>query len=128
MNEMNEINSEIKPRVNKTAFVRNVLKEIGAINDNPPEDWKQKVQEALANENLSMNPVTIYQIRRSEIDRIEHGMPLRSKSIPKSKPKSRTSTDLTFADLKSVQEFAKNFVGGLDGLSNAISAIQSLKV
>lgn len=125
---MNKIDSEIKPKVNKTAFVRNVLKEIGALTENPPDGWKQKVQDALANENLSMHKVTIYQIRKNEIDRIEHGT--RKPSITTQRlqtSKSKIGTDLTFSDLQSVQEFSKKFVGGLDGLSSAISAIKSLK-
>ena len=55
-----------QPKVNKTAFVRNVLKEIGAITANPPEGWRQKVEEALAKQSLSMHQVTIFRFVRRQ--------------------------------------------------------------
>jgi len=121
-------------KVNKTAFVRNVLKEIGAITANPPEGWRQKVEEALAKQNLSMHQVTIYQIRQKAIKEAAGAPPAKGK--PKGRPKALASTiapapangnsNLTVADLQSVLEFAKKF-GGLDGLSYAVATIKSFK-
>lgn len=125
-----------QPKVNKTAFVRNVLKEIGAITTTPPEGWRQKVEEALAKQNLSMHQVTIYQIRQKAIKEAA-GTPAKGKS--KGRPKAQAvaapttapapvngNANLTVADLQAVQEFAKKF-GGLDGLNDAVSAIKSFK-
>jgi len=124
-----------QPKVNKTAFVRNVLKEIGAITTTPPEGWRQKVEEALAQQKLSMHQVTIYQIRQNLIKEAA-GAPAKGKS--KGRPKAQAAApktapapvngnaNLTVADLQAVQEFAKKF-GGLDGLTDAVSAIKSFK-
>lgn len=54
-------------KINKSAFVRNVLNEIGAISNTPPEGWKNKVLEALKNQNLEMHQTTIYQIRQKAL-------------------------------------------------------------
>jgi len=138
-----------QPRVNKTAFVRNVLKEIGAITANPPEGWRQKVEEVLAKSNLQMHQVTIYQIRQKAIKEKEkeaeaEGTPAKAQGKPKGRPKAQAAqaaqapkypaapakvngnAALTVADLQAVQEFAKKF-GGLDGLNDAVSAIKSFK-
>lgn len=125
-----------QPKVNKTAFVRNVLKEIGAITANPPDGWRQKVEEALAKQNLNMHQVTIYQIRQKAIKEAA-GTPV-AKGKSKGRPKAQASAptaptvparvngNLTVTDLQAVQEFAKKF-GGLDGLTEAVSAIKSFK-
>ena len=129
-----------QPRVNKTAFVRNVLKEIGALTATPPEGWRQKVEEALANQNLNMHQVTIYQIRQKAIKEAAGtpatkgaaGTPA-TKGKSKGRPKAQAApaqvignANLTVADLQAVLEFAKKF-GGLDGLTEAVSTIKSFK-
>ena len=139
-----------QPRVNKTAFVKNVLKEIGALGQTPPEGWRQQVEEALKKANLQMHTVTIYQIRSKAIK--EAGKPAngrrgrpkatgateatkgvrgRPKGTTKAKAKSQPitmgtkSTFLTIEDVISVQKFSENF-GGLNGLAKVIGTIQGL--
>jgi hypothetical protein len=120
-----------QPRVNKTAFVRNVLKEIGALTATPPEGWRQKVEEALAKQNLNMHQVTIYQIRHKEA--IKEAIKEAAGTPAKGRPKAQAApaqvignANLTVADLQAVLEFAKKF-GGLDGLTEAVSTIKSFK-
>lgn len=145
-----------QPKVNKTAFVRNVLKDIGAIAAVPPEGWRQKVEEALAKQNLDMHQVTIYQIRQKSmqaagiipikqpkvpavpaVDAVPDAPKAKAKATKATKAKTEakatfTQSDIldmslkTLAGLQSVEKFAENF-GGLDGLSQAIETIRFLK-
>lgn len=52
----------VKNKVNKSELVRNILQEIGAISENPPEKWKNTVVEKLGKNKV--NDVLIYQVRR----------------------------------------------------------------
>jgi hypothetical protein len=125
-----------QPKVNKTAFVRNVLQQIGAITANPPEGWRQKVEEALAKQSLSMHQVTIYQIRQKAMKEASglvppaKAKPGRPKAAPKAAAsktvasKAPVKGSLTVADLQAVVEFSKRF-GGINGLSEAVAAIKS---
>ena len=120
-------------RVNKTAIVRNILRDIGALNANPPEGWRQQVEEALKKQNLSMHQVTIYQIRSKELKAKGEAKAAKAKGRPKSVAAptatavpAQANGKLTVSDLKTVQELAKN-LGGLDALSEAISAIKSFQ-
>lgn len=102
-------------KVNKSQFVRNYLKEIGALTDNPPEGWRKQVEDALAKENIKMASVTIYQIRSKALQS--------KKASAKSK---NLNNNLTVDSLASVRDFAKT-VGGLDNLSHAIDFLRSIR-
>lgn len=126
----------------KTAFVRGVLKEIGAITANPPEGWRQKVEEALAKHDLNMHPVTIYQIRQKAL-KDKNGDKAKGKAKGKTGPAKATApvpapsnngaalkgagpvANLTLADLQAIQEFAGKY-GGVVGLQAACNALQTL--
>ena len=122
-------------KVNKTAIVRNLLKEIGAISENPPQGWRQQVEAALAKQNLEMHQVSIYQIRNSEMKKATGAVATPKQGRPKASTKPDLKllgaavsghVELSVADLKMVQELAKN-LGGLDALSEAITAIKSFQ-
>jgi uncharacterized membrane protein YdfJ with MMPL/SSD domain len=115
-------------RVNKSAFVRGVLKDIGALTANPPEGWRQKVEEALQKQGLSMHNVTIYQIRQNA---------LKAKGEKKARKKAEAAavtatapttngSKLTVDNLRAVQQFAKT-VGGIDSLQEAINVLKDFK-
>ena len=116
-------------RVNKSAFVRGVLKDIGALTANPPEGWRQKVEEALQKQGLSMHNVTIYQIRQNA---------LKAKGEKKARKKAEAvaavtatattnnGSKLTVDNLRAVQQFAKT-VGGIDSLQEAINVLKDFK-
>lgn len=57
----------VKNKVNKSELVRNILQEIGAISENPPENWKDTVIEKLGKNKV--NDVLIYQIRRRILEK-----------------------------------------------------------
>jgi hypothetical protein len=130
--------TQTEPKQTKTAFVRGVLQEIGAITPNPPEGWRQRVEEALKKHNLDMHQVTIYQIRQKA---------LKDKQGGKGKAKGKTGkavavpvnngvvaalhgagpvANLTLGDLQAIQTFAEKF-GGVAGLQAACNALQTLK-
>lgn len=126
-----------EPRQTKTAFVRGVLQEIGAITPTPPEGWRLKVEEALEKHGLNMHQVTIYQIRQRALKESQ-GVKVNGKAKAKiGRPKGvpvapvapvaavNPASKLTLADLQAIQTFAKQY-GGVTGLSEACKAIQTL--
>lgn len=129
--------TQTEPRQTKTAFVRGVLKEIGAISKNPPEGWRQQVEEALKKQGLDMHTVTIYQIRQKALQEKQGGKaaskgkqrkgPAKA-AAPAPTPAAVPSVNgnITVADLKAVQEFSQRF-GGLAGLTEAVKALESFK-
>lgn len=134
-----------QPRVNKTAFVKNVLNEIGALGSNPPEGWRKQVEEALKKQNLEMHTVTIYQIRRNALleaagikgkpksnkankESKTRGRPkaaMKEKVQKSSKVKSRSDHTLTLEDVIALQKFSEKF-GGINALANFIGRVQGI--
>ena len=109
----------------KTSFVREVLREIGAVTDEPPVGWKKKVEEALAAHNLNMNQVTIYQTRlkllrggSAKKDSTKKGRPVGSTNAPKA------VKTLQVEELIQIREFAKT-IGGINRLSEGVKFIQA---
>lgn len=108
------------PRINKSAVVRQILNEIGAVTETPPEGWKAIVEERLKahkgkdGKPMKMNAVTIYQLRRTEID--------------KKAGKRKAKTTSKFNDLEKLVE-VKNFaktIGGIEQLEQAIAFLKQL--
>lgn len=135
-----------EPRQTKTAFVRGVLQEIGAITPTPPEGWRLKVEEALKRHGLDMHPVTIYQIRQKALKDAggTGGKRPKGKKIG-GRPKAVAApvpanngvpagalvgagpvATLTLADLQAIQTFAQQY-GGVANLQAACNALQTLK-
>lgn len=52
-----------KAKINKSEKVREILKEIGALSKNPPENWITTLREKLGD--LKVSAPLIYQIRRN---------------------------------------------------------------
>lgn len=138
MSTEEKVEEKTSPKINKTATVRNLLKDIGAISSNPPEGWRHMVEKALQEQNLSMHSNTIYQIRNTLMGESKES-PVKSKklgrpksvatdvkkNLSKSEPES-SFPKLNIADLESLKEISKKF-GGLDGLINAVKVIKSFK-
>lgn len=111
-------------KVNKSAFVRNVLKEIGALSVNPPEGWRQKVEDALVAQNLKMAKETIYTIRYNAMKNKKK----RAKTVEaegNGRRKKNKIENVSIADIKALQKFAERF-GGLDNLESVILLLKSL--
>lgn len=119
--------TNVEKKVNKSAFVRNVLKEIGALSANPPEGWRQKVEDALAAQNIKMAKVTIYTIRNNAMKTKKK----RVKNVDVAKVegngrrKKNKIENISISDLKALQKFAERF-GGLDNLESVILLLKSL--
>ena len=111
----------------KTSFVREVLREIGAVTENPPADWKQKVAEALAAHGLKIHQVTLYQTRKAMLEGnkkpAKKGRPVGSKAAPKAAPKASAGPSLE--ELIKIKEFA-NQVGGYARLAEGIKFLQAI--
>jgi len=111
-----------KTRINKSEVVRKILHEIGAVTDNPPESWRTTVEERLSKQKgndgkpMKMNAVTIYQLRRSEIDKLA------------GKRKRRSIGRVKFNDLEKLIEVKKfaDTVGGIGQLERAIVFLKKL--
>lgn len=115
---------ENKVKVNKSAFVRNVLREIGALSQNPPEGWRQQVEDALKKQNIAMNTVTIYQLRSKAMKGDKAGKPTNGR-------RGRVKTtlnkgEITLTHLNAVRDFAEKF-GGLESLIKVIDALKAIK-
>lgn len=119
--------NNVEKKVNKSAFVRNILKEIGALSANPPEGWRQQVEDALAAQNIKMAKVTIYAIRNGAMQKKKK----RAKDAEvvkvegNGRRKKNKIENIAIADLKALQKFAERF-GGLDNLEAVISLLKSL--
>jgi len=106
-------------RINKSEVVRKILHEIGAVTENPPDGWRTTVEERLAKQKgndgkpMKMNAVTIYQLRRTEIDK--------KSGKPSKKPGK-------FSDLEKLVEVKKfaDTLGGLDQLEQAVNFLKQL--
>lgn len=128
--------TEIK---NKSEFVRGVLREIGALNDNPPEGWRAKVEEALKNQNLEMHQVMIYQIRRKAMEKVAEGAKgakkkpgrkpgVKAAVVVATKPKAQAkpvANGLSLDDILSARKLAEEF-GGVGKLSAALTALDTI--
>jgi len=135
--------TEIK---NKSEFVRGVLKDIGALVETPPTDWREKVQAALKKQGLGMHNVMVYAVRREtmkklakgengkakkaekpEKPKVELAVKERTASTPGRKPKAaQPKSELSVSDLITVQKFADQF-GGAGKLTEALAALQLFK-
>lgn len=110
------------PRINKSEVVRQILNEIGAVNETPPEGWRATVEERLSKHKgkdgkpMKMNAVTIYQLRRTEIDK------------KAGKRKTRATNSAKFNDLEKLVEVKKfaETVGGIEQLEQAIAFLKQL--
>lgn len=108
------------PRINKSEVVRQILNQIGACSESPPEGWRSTVEERLAQHKgkdgnpMKMNAVTIYQLRRKEID----------KNAGKRKARA-TANFNDLAKLIEVKKFAQT-VGGIEQLEQAIAFLKQL--
>lgn len=130
-------------KTNKTAFVRNILRDIGAISTNPPDGWRQKVEAALATEKLKMQIPTIYQIRQKAMADagIAPSARGRKKSVsasgdaavaavavakPAVKKVVKPNANLNADQLIAVQKLAKQ-LGGTKNLKNLCDVLDALQ-
>lgn len=111
---------------NKSAFVRSVLQDIGALSDPPPVGWRDKVEEALEKNNIKMHKVTIYQIRQKSMESMGLARPKEKKVEESSKVTKNKQLGISMADLMEIRDFAKKH-GGFDTISDAINFLKSCK-
>lgn len=113
-------NTATTPRINKSEVVRQILNEIGACTEIPPDGWRSIVEEKLSKHKgkdgkaMKMNAVTIYQLRRTEIDKLA------------GKRKTRGAAKFNdLAKLVEVKKFAES-LGGIEQLEQAIVFLKQL--
>lgn len=119
-------------KINKSEIVRKVLNDIGALSDTPPEGWRKTVEDRLAKKTgedgkpLTMNSITIYQIRRKEMDK-KAGTKSKGKGKIKAARKARKAkaSSVTLEQLIEAKKFASEF-GGLDRLESAVASLKLL--
>lgn len=111
----------------KSEFVRNVLREIGAISSEPPQDWKNQVHDALRKNKLDMHNVTIYQLRRKLMQ--EEGIKSRRRRRKGSTSVNTFASkrvDLTLDDIVALQKVIEKF-GGLKRLQKTIELYEKIR-
>jgi hypothetical protein len=128
-------------KVNKSEFIRNILRDIGALSDNPPEGWRTKVEEALKENKIELSNNYIYNIRTKAMqDAGTYKKNLWDSKRKSSKRKflnrkkalknngsvvlSKSYADVTLKQLQSVRSFAEK-LGGIDNLAKIIDALKN---
>jgi hypothetical protein len=112
---------------NKSEFVRGLLKEMGALTENPPKGWRQAIEGALQAHNLKMNQVYIYQLRRREMDKLagEKKEPAKKATKKSARKQPATRNELGIEDLVKAKNFISEF-GGLKRFAKAYEALAAL--
>lgn len=111
----------MQTKMTKSAIVRQVLKEIGAVHGSP-DGWMQTVQNAIAKregteKDKTINKITIYQIRRQLREQ---------EGLGKKKSQETATPELNIETLQAISILAKK-IGGIEILSQGVSILQSLK-
>jgi len=119
--------TEIK---NKSEFVRGILRDIGALSENPPDGWRDKVEEALEKQGLKMHQVMIYQLRRKELEKsgdvtINKKKPGRKPGKTKGQKAILATPELSLDDILAARKVAEEF-GGVGKLAAALSALDKI--
>lgn len=125
----------------KTAFVRQVLKEIGALSeDNAPAGWVHEVERRLSENNLSMHRNMIYLTRRNMLRTQGDGEGQSKQNVAKNHSNTKQFVDddesldldilkspqLQISALHAVRNLAARF-GGLKQLGEVVEFMISLR-
>lgn len=98
---------------NVTKIARDIIYDIGAVSDNPPENWRRTVEKRLEDLGVDYKKVNLYAIRIKELTKSSKAL------IPVDDDYRKT--------LIEVSALARR-LGGIDALMERIRLIESLKV
>ena len=98
---------------NVTKIARDIIYDIGAVSDNPPENWRRTVEKRLEDLGVDFKKVNLYAIRIKELTKSSKA------AIPVDDDYRKT--------LIEVSSLARR-LGGIDALMERIRLIESLKV
>lgn len=98
---------------NVTKIARDIIYDIGAVSDNPPENWRRTVEKRLEDLGVDFKKVNLYAIRIKE--------------LTKSSKSALPVDDDYRKTLLEVSSLARR-LGGIDALMERIRLIESLKV
>lgn len=136
-----EDSSEPEAQRSKTDFVRQILREIGAVSGGePPEGWVKQVEKRLADNNMKMHRNTIYFTRRNMLkSQGKKNTFGKNQKLTKSVTQEENSDSLSSIVLdrplisqnqlnafREVQKLAVKF-GGLRQLAGAVDFLISIK-
>jgi len=115
-----QMSSEVVQKT-KAEVVRQILTQIGATKQNPPEGWFKKTTELLAKANIKVHQTHVYAIRNKMLrkNRIVNKKP----TEPETRPAPTKSAQICLSDLLAVKNFSKQF-GGLEKLRDCIRALE----
>lgn len=115
----------VHKKSSKSANIREILKNIGALSDPPPDGWRQTVEDTLKKEHgQAVHQVRIYQIRREMVAEQQNGGKKKRGRV--SNVSTSTGNKYTLEDLTEFQQMAHRF-GGLDAVSELVKIMQNLK-
>lgn len=103
----------MKSVTNVTRVARDIIHEIGAVSDNPPERWKKIVESRLEELGVDVKKVNLYAIRSKELAKGSQ------EPVPLDEDYRKT--------LLEVSALARR-LGGIDKLMERVKLIESLKV
>ncbi len=112
----------------KAEVVREILNKIGAIGDNPPDNWKARTEAELAKRKVKVHQTQIYEIRRKETAKLAEANGEEAVVAPvrrKRRGGRQKAVQLDFQSAVKIVEFAKPF-GGLTKLRGHIDKIVEL--
>jgi hypothetical protein len=111
----------------KADVVREILNKIGAVSNDPPEDWKAKTEAELNKRKLKVHQTQIYEIRRKETAKLAdaNGEATTVTVRRKRRGGRRKAVELNFDSAVKIAKFAAPY-GGLAKLRSHIDKIMEL--
>jgi hypothetical protein len=110
--------------INRSQVIREILQEIGAMNETPPKGWVDTVRKALKKRKLSVDDTMIYNVRRKDLARLARDQGVRESGVP-AETKIRDAK-ISLVDCMKVSELIKE-VGGYSKFEKILSIMNALR-
>lgn len=114
----------VETKVNKSKIARQILSDIGALSENPPEGWRAKVEEELGKQGIKMHKVSLYQIRSKALKGKAAKKAARKQSVNQAVKKANPNdnSSVSFDDIQVVRGLLEKHGG--EQLLQIVSLLQ----
>lgn len=110
--------------INRSDVIREILQEIGAMNETPPKGWVEMVRKGLKKRKITVDDTMIYNVRRKDLVRLQRDQTVRETGVP-AESKIRDAK-VSLADCIKVSELIKE-VGGYSKFEKVLSIMNALR-
>ena len=110
--------------INRSDVIREILQEIGAMEQTPPKGWVDMVRKGLKKRKLTVDDTMIYNVRRKDLNRLARDQAVRETGIPV-EAKVRDAK-ISMADCMKVSDLIKD-IGGYSKLEKILSIMNVLR-